>query len=64
MMHHLHTTEIHEWEVFPDARRLAVPGGWLYQTQVGRDANGPLWSAPVFVAEVLSPVRVSRSVPR
>jgi hypothetical protein len=53
-----------EWQIVCDkdpgmVRRMEVPGGWLYQTQSGRNYRGhpsnndwyPLWSAAVYVPE-------------
>jgi hypothetical protein len=56
---------MNEWEVIRDkedmVRRLAVPGGWLYQIQKGRAYIGhsswgnwePTWHPPYFVSSTV-----------
>lgn len=58
-----------KWDLVVEAehghvRRVAVPGGWLYQAEIAITATSPVdnqtvvlstsWSNPVFVPEVTS----------
>jgi hypothetical protein len=54
----MHAYQMHEWELFFPvteddglARRMRVPGGWLYCVDMGGTDGPAVWSQPVFVSD-------------